>query len=206
MADYRSMQPNRGTSYSDLSEATKNLTLSVEMPGEVRSTLNSYVPLDADDETVKLLRETFRVSFQTFLDVWTNIFRYFPSVRSQLNFNYQDINSMTTDTINQYRVKTYRGFATAHRAELPASGTISMTAHGGSPLASPILLQVHCAIANILHATGEGAKIARVLGDSDATGGLASNGIANISQLLSVTKLASMPHLRRFDDMGSTDD
>jgi hypothetical protein len=31
-----------------------------EMPGEVRATLNSYVPLDADDETVKLLRETFR--------------------------------------------------------------------------------------------------------------------------------------------------
>jgi hypothetical protein len=60
MADYRSMQPNRGTSYSELNEATKNLTLSVEMPGEVRATLNSYVPLDADDETVKLLQETFR--------------------------------------------------------------------------------------------------------------------------------------------------
>jgi hypothetical protein len=161
--------------------------------------------------------------------VWTNIFRYFPSVRSQLNFNYQDINSManvmtlslpihaqfrrfslaleqTTDTTNQYRVKTFRGFATAHRAELPASGTISMTAHDGSPLASPILFQVHCAIANILHATGEGAKIARVLRDYDATVGFASKGSTNISQLLSVTKLALVPHVRRFDGTGSTDD
>jgi hypothetical protein len=112
----------------------------------------------------------------------------------------------TTDTINQYRVKTFRGFATAHRAELPASATISMTAHDGSPLASPILLQVHCAIANILHATGEGAKIARVLRDYDATVGFASKGSTNISQLLSVTKLALVPHVRRFDGTGSTDD
>ncbi|EAW18766.1 uncharacterized protein NFIA_087220 [Aspergillus fischeri NRRL 181] len=207
MADYRSMQPNRGTSYSDLSEATKNLTLSVEMPGEVRSTLNSYVPLDADDETVKLLRETFRYLPSGGRDINSMVSVMTLSLPMHAQFRRFSLAlEQTTDTINQYRVKTYRGFATAHRAELPASGTISMTAHGGSPLASPILLQVHCAIANILHATGEGAKIARVLGDSDATGGLASNGIANISQLLSVTKLASMPHLRRFDDMGSTDD
>ncbi|KAF7160685.1 hypothetical protein CNMCM5623_006310 [Aspergillus felis] len=60
MAHYQSMQPNRGTSYSDSSDPTTNVNLFVEMPGEVRATLNSYVPLDADDETVKLLRETFR--------------------------------------------------------------------------------------------------------------------------------------------------
>ncbi|KAF7121680.1 hypothetical protein CNMCM5793_009152 [Aspergillus hiratsukae] len=60
MADDRSMQPNRATSYSDLSEATTDDTLFVEMPGDVRATLNNYAPLDADDNTVKLLRETFR--------------------------------------------------------------------------------------------------------------------------------------------------
>ncbi|GAQ06560.1 hypothetical protein ALT_3881 [Aspergillus lentulus] len=357
MADYGSMQPNQGTSCSGLREATTNVTRFEEMPGEVRATLNSYVPLDADDETVKLLWETFRylpsdgrvnlakdivqagagnqlhrlaqnivsgllkpimiagikkveiprlsseeslkhlantadehelmiraqqqlqedalrrdgdkcvvsghydvlseelypdqitadletayiVPFalskfkdeyekQRIIAVWTNISRYFPSVRSQLNFNYQDINSMVnvmtlslplhtqfrrfslaleqiTGTINQYRVKTFRGFATAHRAELPASGTISMTAHDGRfPLASPILLQVHCAVANILHVTGEGAKIARLLRDYDATGGLSSKGSTNISQLLSVTKLDLVPHARRFDGRSPTDD
>ncbi|GIJ98523.1 hypothetical protein Aspvir_000640 [Aspergillus viridinutans] len=353
MAHYRSMQPSQGTSYSDSSDPTTDVTLSVEMPGEVRATLNSYVPLDADDETVKLLRETFRylpsdgrvnlaediiqagagnklhqlaqsivsgllkpmmvagtkkveiprlgieerlasmtdehesmtraqqlqedalrrdgnkcvvsghydvlseelypeeitadleiayiVPFalskfkneyekQQIIAVWTNIFRYFPSVRSRLNFYYQNINSMVnvmtlslplhtqfrrfslaleqkTDSINQFRVKTFRGFATAHRAELPASGTISMTVHDGRfPLPSPILVQVHCAVANILHATGEGAKIARALRDYDATGGLSSNGSTNVSQLLSVTKLALVPHVRRFDGTGSIED
>ncbi|GIJ88851.1 hypothetical protein Asppvi_007779 [Aspergillus pseudoviridinutans] len=352
MAHYRSMQPSRGTSYSDSSDPTTNVNHFVEMPGEVRATLNSYVPLDADDETVKLLRETFRylpsdgrvnlaediiqagagnklqqlaqsivsgllkpmmvagakkmeiprlgieeclanktdghesmrrarqlqedalrrdgnkcvvsghydvlseelypdettadletayiVPFalskfnneyekQQIIAVWTNIFRYFPSVRSRLGFYYQNINSMVnvmtlslplhtqfrrfslaleqeTGSINQYRVKTFCGFATAHRAELPASGTIRMTGHDGFPLASPILLQVHCAVASILHATGEGAKIARVLRDYDATGGLASDGSTNVSQLLSLTKLALVPHARRFDGTGSTDD
>ncbi|KAF7179812.1 hypothetical protein CNMCM7691_008863 [Aspergillus felis] len=323
MAHYQSMQPNRGTSYSDSSDPTTNVNLFVEMPGEVRATLNSYVPLDADDETVKLLRETFSIvsgllkpmmvagtkkvetprlgieeclanktdgqesrtraqqlqedalrrdgnkcvisghydvlseelypdeitadletayivpfalskfnneyEKQQMIAVWTNIFRYFPGVRSRLNFHYQNINSMVnvmtlslplhtqfrrfslaleqeTGSINQYRVKTFRGFATAHRVDLPASGTIRMTAHDGFPLASPILLQVHCAIASILHATGEGAKIARVLRDYDATGGLASDDSTNVSQLLSLTELAFVPQLRRFDGTGSTDD
>ncbi|PKX99005.1 HNH endonuclease signature motif containing protein [Aspergillus novofumigatus IBT 16806] len=346
MADYRSTQPNRGTSYSDLIEATTNVTLFVEIPGEVRTTPDSYVPLDADDETVKLLRETFRylpsdgrvnlagdiiqagagnklhqlaqsivscllkpmmvagtkkveiprlgseestehpanmrdehesmtlaqrqlqedalrrdgnkcgllghydvlseelypdeitadletayiVPFalskfkneyekQQIIAVWTNIFRYFPSdINSMVNMitlslplhtqfrRFSLALEQVTGTMNQYRIKTFRGFATAPRAELPASGTISMTAHDGRfPLASPIFL-LHCAVANILHAAGQGTKIVRVLRDYDATGGLASKGSTNIPQLLSVTKLALVPHVRRFDGMGSTDD
>lgn len=353
MADDRSMQPNRATSYSDLSETTTNDTLFVEMPGDVRATLNDYMPLDVDDNTVKLLRETFRYlpsdgrlnlaediiqagadntlhrlaqsivsgilkpmmvagtkkveiprrgiedsiehlasmtdgsmtraqqqlqedalrrdgnrcvltgycdvsleelypdeitadletayivpfALSKFKDeyekrqmiaVWTTIFRYFPSVHSRLNFHYPNINSMInamtisfpfdtlfqrfclaleqTDTINQYRVKTFRGlFPTACRIHLPASGIVTMTAHDASfPLPSPFLLQFHCAVANILHATGEGAKIARVLRDYDATGRLASNGSTDVSQLLSVTKLAFLPPVRRFDATGPT--
>lgn len=348
MADNRSMQSNQATSYSDLSEATTDVTLFVEMPGDVRATLNSYVPLDANDDTVKLLRETFKYlpsdgrfhlaediiqagthyklrqlaqsvvtglltpmkvagaktaeitpsprlgiedsiehlasmtdesmtrgpqqqlredtlrrdgskcvvsghydvqSEELYPDevtadletahimpfalakfdndderrqiiaVWTNIFRYFPSIRSRLNFYYQNINSMEnvlmlsqplhkqfgrfslaleqTDTVHQYRVKTFRRFAKGLRVFLPESGIVTMTAHDGRfPLPSPILLQVHCAVANILHATGRGEKIDRVLCDYDATGGLASDGSTNVSQLLSVTKLALFPTIR----------
>lgn len=54
------MQPNHATSHSDLSEATTDVTLFMEMPGDVHATLNSYMPLDANDDTVKLLQETFK--------------------------------------------------------------------------------------------------------------------------------------------------
>ena len=66
-----------------------------------------------------------------------------------------------------------------------------MKAHDGRfPLPSPILLQVHYAIAHSLHATGSGEKIGRILHDYGGTGLLASNGSTDVSQLLSVNKLA----------------
>lgn len=72
-----------------------------------------------------------------------------------------------------------------------------MTAHNGHfPLPSSILLQVHCAVANILHATGRGEKIDQVLCNYDATGSLASDSSTNVSQLLSVTKIALLPMIQ----------
>lgn len=52
---------------------------------------------------------------------------------------------------------------------LPASRTIMMRAHDGRvPLPSPDLLKVHCAIADILHATGMAEKIDKILDDTEA--------------------------------------
>ena len=102
-----------------------------------------------------------------------------------------------TGIVNQYRVKTFRRFASGLRGFLPESGFVTMTAHDERfPLPSPILLQVHWAIANIHHATSRGEKIDRVLRDYDATGSLASDGSTDASQLLSVTKLALFPTIR----------
>ena len=152
---------------------------------------------------------------QRMVAVWANILHYFPNVRSRLNFYYENINSMEnvmmlsnylhdefgsfrlalepTGNTNEYRVKTFRRFPTFCQAFLPVNGVITMTAHDERfPLPSPILFQLHCAIANILHATGQGEKIDRVLRDYDDTARLASDESTNISQLLSV-KLPFLP-------------
>ncbi|KAF7121679.1 hypothetical protein CNMCM5793_009151 [Aspergillus hiratsukae] len=63
------------------------------------------------------------------------------------------------------------------------------------PLPSPKLLQLHCAVANILHATGRGEKLGRILRDYGATGALARDGSTIISELLSVTLFPPDPFL-----------
>lgn len=58
------------------------------------------------------------------------------------------------DAINQYRMKTFHQFAIDLQKDLPNNGIVALTAHDGRfPLPSSILLQVHCAVANILHTT-----------------------------------------------------
>ncbi|KAF7125882.1 hypothetical protein CNMCM5793_002241 [Aspergillus hiratsukae] len=154
--------------------------------------------------------------------VWENIFHYFPSVSTQLGFHYQDINSLQnvmvlsftlqrsfrefnlaleeTSTLNEYKVKTFAGFKRAYQNFLPASRTIMMRAHDGRhPLPSPTLLQVHCAIAHILHATGEGEKIEKALDDADAIGGFAASGSTGLAELFSVTELAMVPTIRQLN-------
>ncbi|GIJ98286.1 hypothetical protein Aspvir_000402 [Aspergillus viridinutans] len=148
--------------------------------------------------------------------VWVNMFRYFPSIRSRLNFHYDQINSLTnvmmlsdmihkqfgrfsltlepTDTLNQYRLKTFPSCTRNLRYHLPKSGVVNLICHDGRyPLPSPELLQLHCSVANILNATGRGEKIDRILRDYVATGALARDGSTNISELLSVSKLMLLP-------------
>ncbi|EAW19001.1 HNH endonuclease signature motif containing protein [Aspergillus fischeri NRRL 181] len=153
---------------------------------------------------------------QRMIAIWVKMFRYFPSIRSKLNFHYDQINSLTnvmmlsnmihkqfgrfslalepTDTLNQYRLKTFRRFTRNLRYHLPESGVVNLICHDGRyPLPSPELLQLHCSVANILNATGRGEKIDRILRDYGATGALARDGSTNISELLSVSKLALLP-------------
>jgi hypothetical protein len=153
--------------------------------------------------------------------VWENIFHYFPSVTTRLNFYYQQINDLEnvmmlqmnlqhefrkfnlaleeTATLNEYRIKTFRGFKRTNALLLPAAPTIVLTAHDGRPLPSPHLLQVHCAIAHILHATGEGKKIEKALDDYDAIAGFAASGSTNIAALFSVTEIAMVPTIRQLN-------
>ncbi|GIJ89091.1 hypothetical protein Asppvi_008020 [Aspergillus pseudoviridinutans] len=161
---------------------------------------------------------------QRMIAVWANMFRYFPSIRSRLNFYYGEINSLTnammlsnlihkpfgrfsltlepTDTLNQYRLKTFRGCTRNLRHHLPKSGIVNLVCHDGRyPLPSPELLQLHCSVAHILNATGRGEKIDRILRDYGATGALARDGSTNISELLSVSSLAL---LARVDERGNS--
>lgn len=132
------------------------------------------------------------------ISIWTNIFRYFPSLRSRLNHYYENINSMEnvmilsqplhkpfgrfsstlepTETVKQCRVKTFRQFSSSLRHDLPRNEIVTMKAHDGRfPLPLPILLQIHSAIANILHATGSSEKMLR---DDSATDNLDSDHLA----------------------------
>ncbi|GIJ88790.1 hypothetical protein Asppvi_007717 [Aspergillus pseudoviridinutans] len=151
--------------------------------------------------------------------VWENIFRYFPSVSTLLNVYYRDISLQNvmmlsvslhrsfgnfhlaleqTGIPDQYHITAFRRFAPVYRGFLPQSRIVTMRAHDGRiPLPSPILLQVHCAIAHILHTTGEGEKIEKFLDDSDAIGGLAASGSTDVAELFSVTKLAMVPTIRQ---------
>ncbi|GIJ98581.1 hypothetical protein Aspvir_000699 [Aspergillus viridinutans] len=138
--------------------------------------------------------------------VWENIFHYFPSVSTLLNFYYRDINSLQnvmmlsfslhrsfgkfhlaleqTGIPDQYHITTFSGFAPVYRGFLPQNRIVTMRAHDGRiPLPSPTLLQVHCAIAHILHATGEGEKIEKILDDSDAIVGLSASGSTDVAEL-----------------------
>lgn len=160
--------------------------------------------------------------------VWDNMLRYFPSLTTRLNFYYQQINDLEnvmmlhivlhlsfgsfnlaleeTATLNEYRIKTFRGFRTGAHSLLPASGTVVFTAHDGRfPLPSPELLKLHCAVANILHASGMAEQIDKLLDDNDAIGGFAPNGSTDLAALLSVTKIAMVPSIRQKKQLETED-
>ncbi|OJJ45716.1 hypothetical protein ASPZODRAFT_133580 [Penicilliopsis zonata CBS 506.65] len=147
--------------------------------------------------------------------VWTTMYRYFPSVRSRLNFHYEDINNTAnvmmlergihhnfgkfrlalepTGHPNQYKILTFPHLAYPARMLLPPSGLVTLVAHDGrDELPSPILLGLHAAIAKILHATGRGETIERLLQDYDDIAVLARNGSTNLNDLLSVSKLPAI--------------
>jgi hypothetical protein len=97
-----------------------------------------------------------------------------------------------TDTLNQYHIKVFRGFSSFYANFLPESRIVTFLQY---PLPSPILLQVHAAIANVLNATGRGELIENFLrkyGDAGAasTRSLAKDGSTDIAQLLSVSPLS----------------
>ncbi|KAH3069623.1 hypothetical protein KXV27_002697 [Aspergillus fumigatus] len=87
-----------------------------------------------------------------------------------------------TDTDNTYKIKTYpwhQNFCDQFY-EKP----ITCTTHNGSELPSKFLLETHAAIAEILHASGQGEKIDELLREWEDIGCLASDGSTDLESLL----------------------
>ena len=144
--------------------------------------------------------------------IWTNIFRFFPSLRSRLGFMSDDINRIdnvmmllqtiryefgrfhislaATDTENTYTIKTFRGMPTMCNFFLPPNGQVVLTSHDDRyKLPHPILLQVHNAVAHILHLTGRGEKAEKLQREYEDAQSLAPGGGSDVESLLAFSSL-----------------
>ena len=144
--------------------------------------------------------------------IWVNLNRCFPSLRSRINFTQLSINDTrnaitmdrtlhfqfgrfdialeATDQKHTYRIQNYKPNALATKF-LPPSGSVTFVNHNNHhELPSPILLQVHATIARILHATGKAEQADKLLRDKDDIGVLAKDGGTDVAALLSATSLA----------------
>lgn len=106
--------------------------------------------------------------------VWANVYRYFPNLRSRLNFTPQDVNREDnimmmatplheefgnfrfvlegTNTPDRYHIKLFLSFSSAYEIILPSNRYVMITSHDGRyPLPNPTLLAVNATIGNILH-------------------------------------------------------
>ena len=146
--------------------------------------------------------------------VWDNIYRYFPTLRTHLNFDNTSLNSsvdnmmMLTEQLhrdfgrfnfaleasnvpNQYRVKKFPRLDATSNLVMSSSGFVTFTCHDRRyPPPSPVLLSVHAAIANILNATGRAEAVEKILQDYNTTKMLARDGSTDVSRLLSVSALS----------------
>ena len=152
--------------------------------------------------------------------VWVNIYRYFPALRSRLNFENHDTNSIQnmlilteplhrdfrmfnfalegTNIPDQYRIKKFHRLDGVSNLTMPSSGVVTLTCHDPQyPLPDPILLSIHAAISNILNATGRGEVVDKIIQDYNTTKVLARDGSTDISQLLSISTLSLFPSKRR---------
>ena len=158
-------------------------------------------------------------------EVWANIFRYFPSLRSRLNPMLGDVNREdnilmmasvfhedfskfrfileATVVPNRYRLKKFPNHS--YLLKYPTETFITLTNHDDrfrDP--NPEFLAVHAAIGNILHASGRAGIIEKLLRDfEDADPLLAEDGSTDISGLLSVSRLSVLSSPRNtIDDAG----
>jgi len=82
-------------------------------------------------------------------------------------------------------MRRYRKFPTLYLPILPEDDVVKLTSHDPSvPLPSPTLLGAHAAIARILHATGLGEAIDKIMEEREAIGCLALDGTTDVEVLL----------------------
>lgn len=145
--------------------------------------------------------------------IWVNLYRYFPDLRSRMDFSSEDVNREdnicmmidcfhtqfgsfnfvfeATQTPNRYRVKVFPKFASAYEIYLPPHGFVTFRSYDGRyPLPHPYLLSIHAAIGNILNLSGRREKIELIKRDLECMGGLARDGSSRIGDLLSVSRLS----------------
>lgn len=144
--------------------------------------------------------------------VWVNLNRCFPSLRTKIGFTQETINdpynAMTmnstlhhlfglfiisleaTDKDNTYLIKNYKP-SLMETSMLPQMATF-INHDARYELPNPILLEVHAIIARILHATGKAEEADKLRRDKDDTGVLASDGSTDVTALLSVTSLSAL--------------
>jgi len=84
-----------------------------------------------------------------------------------------------------YRIKTYRGFPPLCLAWLPENRLVTLENHfPAHQLPHPILLQLHAAIAQILHATGMCEYLERIFRGQEELWCLASDGTTDVASRL----------------------
>lgn len=95
---------------------------------------------------------------------------------------------------NTYKVKTYGDFDNWLFDRMPAPNEhgdrlVTLTQHTGHALPSPVLLEAHAVIAEILHASGQGEQIDEILRDWDSIRCLSSDGSTDLERLLSLVRV-----------------
>lgn len=148
-------------------------------------------------------------------ETWVTINRCFPNLSRDLKFTHESVNDNRNGITMQKECHPYFGqFEISFEATatpdtyrvmnhvpnvIPFSlpPQVRFVCHDGRyELPSPQLLQVHAAIARILHASGQAEEIDQVLRDQDATRVLAKDGSTDLSALLSATSLSAMSSAR----------
>ncbi|KAJ6163960.1 hypothetical protein N7470_002632 [Penicillium chermesinum] len=146
---------------------------------------------------------------------WTCLYRYFPTIHNLFHYGDEDVNRLDniimldsvlheefghfnfvleeTDVSDRYRVKV---FSLAHFYIMPhLPEFVTITSHDPQcPAPNKYLLAVHAAIGKMLHATGRGELVAKIMKHLDDSGGhsLARDGSSDVEELLSVTCLSSL--------------
>ncbi|KAL1879007.1 hypothetical protein Plec18167_004302 [Paecilomyces lecythidis] len=161
----------------------------------------------AQDINSRQSDEDLRLFLQRVAKIWAFIFRYFPSVKGVLDPRSSGQvnmprNAMTISSglhpvfggfdlalehieSTRYRIKTFWALVSHWDQHLPESRIIDLQPANETEAPSQILLTVHCAIANILHASGMAEEIDEELErDEDELEALAEDGSTNLEEVI----------------------
>ncbi|XHG05679.1 hypothetical protein AWENTII_008897 [Aspergillus wentii] len=132
------------------------------------------------------------IDLQQKAKTWAYLYRYFPRVKelidvrlagaidtpqnamtlmSDIHSNFGDF-KLAFEAIDMkehtYKLQSFKFFPQAYEVFLPKDRIVKFTSANGTDLPDPDLLAFHLAIANILHATGMGEEIDRLIDDMEA--------------------------------------
>ncbi|KAF8473505.1 hypothetical protein BDZ91DRAFT_651460 [Kalaharituber pfeilii] len=139
--------------------------------------------------------------------IWDALYRCFPSIRARMDFSTAKINepynavtlcsrlhtlfgrfALTlepTSIESVYRVKRYRGFPSLWNTFIPQDAVITLTTSDpGVALPSRYLLELHSSVAKILHLSGMGEYIERIMREQEELRCLSGDGSTKIQRLL----------------------